>query len=331
MRLSLLVLLIFSSFELFAESKEITSLDFEARIAPYWIESEVEDTNLSAGMSRVTLSSSALENNMSSVILYGYNGTSFSKNLDGEIMDFILPSGKYVFQFYLQGDTEYGEITTDSIQMKNGMNMTIRLNFFLAATYPNSVRKPVIYLYPEEKTEVSVKVIPKGEMTFTYPTYNDGWKCTAEPNGDLLVDGKQYNYLFWESEQDFGKVIVDVSSGFIAAGPDVTEFLDTKLKSIGFTGEERADFVTFWAPLMVHHQELFIHFKVNDECKVFADLEITPTPERITRFYILWSSLPSDFNRSKLKEQELPLIIRKGFTVLEWGGAEIDLTMQNSH
>ena len=35
--------------------------------------------------------------------------------------------------------------------------------------------KPVIYLYPEEETEVSVTLDYDGTLTATWPTYEDGW------------------------------------------------------------------------------------------------------------------------------------------------------------
>ena len=46
-------------------------------------------------------------------------------------------------------------------------------------------RKPVIYLYPEETTEVTVKLDFKGKLTSTYPAYENGWKVTAQPDGTL--------------------------------------------------------------------------------------------------------------------------------------------------
>ena len=56
--------------------------------------------------------------------------------------------------------------------------------------------KPVLYLYPEETAEVSVKLDYQGRLTTTYPAYNDGWVVTAEPDGTLEMDGKEYSYLF---------------------------------------------------------------------------------------------------------------------------------------
>ena len=46
-------------------------------------------------------------------------------------------------------------------------------------------KKPVIYLYPEQEQEVSVRLDYDGELTCTYPEYNDGWTVTAKPDGRL--------------------------------------------------------------------------------------------------------------------------------------------------
>ena len=45
--------------------------------------------------------------------------------------------------------------------------------------------KPVIYLYPEEETTVSVQLDYTGQLTTTYPAYGDGWTVTAHPDGTL--------------------------------------------------------------------------------------------------------------------------------------------------
>lgn len=45
--------------------------------------------------------------------------------------------------------------------------------------------KPVIYLYPEEETQVSVRLDFDGELTSTYPSYEDGWTVDASPDGTL--------------------------------------------------------------------------------------------------------------------------------------------------
>jgi restriction endonuclease S subunit len=59
--------------------------------------------------------------------------------------------------------------------------------------------KPVIYLYPEHTTSVSVSVSPVGGMTFSEPDYGNGWTVTARPDGQLTDDsGARWPYLFWE-------------------------------------------------------------------------------------------------------------------------------------
>lgn len=57
--------------------------------------------------------------------------------------------------------------------------------------------KPVIYLYPEEMTQVDVALDLKGHFTCTYPKYADGWHAIAKPDGTLtnIADGKEYSYL----------------------------------------------------------------------------------------------------------------------------------------
>ena len=56
--------------------------------------------------------------------------------------------------------------------------------------------KPVIYLYPEEETAVTVTLDYDGQLTTTYPAYDGGWSVTAEPDGTLYdQQGREYSYL----------------------------------------------------------------------------------------------------------------------------------------
>lgn len=66
---------------------------------------------------------------------------------------------------------------------------------------PIVAEKPVIYLYPEEETEVRVELeLSGGELTCTYPEYSNGWEVTARPDGTLTdAEGREYNYLYWEA------------------------------------------------------------------------------------------------------------------------------------
>ena len=92
--------------------------------------------------------------------------------------------------------------------------------------------KPVIYLYPEETTEVKVQMDYAGVLTCTYPEYQDGWEVIAEPDGTLrdAITGQEYSYLFWEGASD---VEYDFGKGYVVKGEDTAKFLQEKLAEIG--------------------------------------------------------------------------------------------------
>ena len=108
--------------------------------------------------------------------------------------------------------------------------------------------KPVIYLYPETETRVTVKLDLPGELTCTYPAYDGGWVVTAAPDGTLTDEhGQTYNYLYWEGEvaNEF-----DFSKGFCVAGSDTAAFLEDALDRLGLTRREANEFLVYWLPRM---------------------------------------------------------------------------------
>ena len=95
--------------------------------------------------------------------------------------------------------------------------------------------KPVIYLYPEKTTQVSVKLAPQGGFTKSEPIYvDDGWNVIASRNGSLLnkKDGKVYPYLFWEGR---GGLYAEPEKYWVVAKNDVPAFLNASLARFGFT------------------------------------------------------------------------------------------------
>ena len=96
--------------------------------------------------------------------------------------------------------------------------------------------KPVIYLYPEEETQVTVQLDYAGELTCTYPAYNDGWTVIASPDGTLTDgEGQTYSYLYWEGKDN---VEYDFSQGACVAGEDTAAFLEDALSQLGLTRRE---------------------------------------------------------------------------------------------
>lgn len=188
------------------------------------------------------------------------------------------------------------------------------------------VKKPAIYLYPTAKEKVSVIHNFKGKILNTYPAYNDGWHVVAQPNGKLLntADNKEYNYLFWDGEYHFPTSHYDYSDGFYVKNTETIAFLQEKLSYIGLNNTEINDFIVFWLPLLNKNKTNFIHFRINDNIDNSSVLNISPKPDTEIRVFMEFK--PADFmdETDNIPEQILPKLERKGFTVVEWGGAEME-------
>ncbi len=181
--------------------------------------------------------------------------------------------------------------------------------------------KPVIYLYPEEETEVNVKLDldDKTDLTFSYPEYpgSEGWTVTAKPDSTLIDEnGREYSYLFWEAES---KRNWDMSEGFVVKGSDTVQFLQEKLEYLGLTPREYNEFIVYWMPKMQNNNYNLITFQT-DDYEDMAKLTITPEPDSIQRVFMTFKPLDEYIN---VREQQLKPFERHGFSVIEWGGAEI--------
>lgn len=177
--------------------------------------------------------------------------------------------------------------------------------------------KPVIYLYPEKKAEVTVKLNYAGELTCTYPAYNDGWKVSASPDGTLTdADGQTYNYLYWEG---VNSVVYDFSEGFCVAGSDTAAFLENALNQLGLTRKEANEFIVYWLPLMKGNPYNLIAFQ-SDSYTQAAQLSIEPAPDTLLRVFMAWKPLESAVD---ISTQNLTAPVRTGFTAVEWGGCQV--------
>lgn len=325
MRQTILFILLFIGFHSAAEISD------RAAISYYKVDSVTPYSTLNSGKSEVVVFVLNEEINESEKILYGYDDESLKAVLNAQkSFKFQLDSGEHVFQFYPAKEKKYLEITTDPIPVKAGTTTYLSISFWKIPPEEKEilhVRKPVIYLYPTEKTNVSVAVKSKGDLSFTYPAYKDKWECTASPSGELIIDDSNgnrnaYNYLFWEAEQTIEPTELNESSGMVVTQENLMPFLESSLDKFGFTSKEKMDFITYWAPQMIQHEATEIRFMFNEECNFFADLEIEPKPENLLRFYIIWNPIDL-FYLDENKKIEVPASNRSGFTVLEWGGMEI--------
>ena len=175
--------------------------------------------------------------------------------------------------------------------------------------------KPVIYLYPEEKTDVSVKLDLDGDITCAYPDYRDGWEVTAYPDSTIIdkYDGEEYYCLYWEGK---GAADWDMSKGFAVKREDTADFLRSKLKEIGLTPRESNEFIIYWLPELQKNECNFITFQT-EAYEKNAGLEISPAPDSILRVFMVYEPCSEDFAP---EPQEFEHFERNGFTVVEWGG-----------
>jgi len=309
MRILLFFLLISSS--LFAGDPEW--------IPDYFVHYETDKNPSSKGSRIKIICEFDSDYNPSRELRFGMNGTDETIKLnDKNEVTVIRKPQTTVFQFYY--DSNFQEIETDSIQIKAGQITTISLHF-KAKNDPRPVKKPVIYLYPESDTELSVQLKTKGNLTFSYPDYSKGWKGMAHPDGSIDINGTHYPYLFWESEQRFNTVDQELG-GFVINRKNVVESLEKYLTELGFNDKEKTDFITFWGPQLQQHEEVMIQFVLNDACDEFATLEIEPKPAHLNRVYMIWSTT-NDLKPIFPKQQLLKKLERDGFDVLEWGGIEL--------
>ena len=188
--------------------------------------------------------------------------------------------------------------------------------------------KPVIYLYPEEETQVSVTLELDGKLTTTYPlgerevggekgTSSVSWQVIAQPDGTLTdASGNTYSYLYWEGETD---TRYDLSKGFVVKGEDSADFLREKLSYMGLTPREYNEFIVYWLPRLEANAYNLITFQ-GGAYTDSARLQITPEPDCLLRVFMAFKPLARPID---IPEQELTPFTRTGFTVIEWGGCEV--------
>lgn len=175
--------------------------------------------------------------------------------------------------------------------------------------------KPVIYLYPEKTTEVSVQV--GAHVTKSEPEYGSGWKVTAEPNGMLRDgNGKKWQSLFWDGT-GYGEYPM-IREGRVVSRSNIREALEGDLRALGLNEKERADFLEFWLPHMPNTPYVRLTWLTTSEMNRLAPLAVSPRPETVIRVFLDFAG--QEFSETDLTPQTLSTIPRMGFTLVEWGG-----------
>lgn len=261
-------------------------------------------------------------------IQLSYNG--FQKSIITDIKGIIslkLKPAKYKFQFFY--NENHMEITTDSIQSKAGHKTFVNL-FFSPSKYREVAEKPVIYIYSEDTTKVSLKLKTGDKLSFTYPEYKDGWNVKSTPSGNLIINDKVFPYLFWEGNINLAQNEINSSEGFIVAKENLVPFFESKLNAMGLNQKEQADFITYWCPRMSQYENCYLRFLFNDSINKYAKLDVSPKPESFFRVFMIWTDASKIDLSTCFEEQEIVSIKRSGLTVIEWGGSEINRDIEKN-
>ena len=183
-----------------------------------------------------------------------------------------------------------------------------------------SMDKPIIYLYPTEDTEVSVKLLKDENLTCSYPKYKEEWNVLAQSNGNLkdLATDRQLYSLYYESKSDIQFNIEN--EGFVVKSEDTVTFLEEKLAVLGLTDKEAEEFIIYWLPKLETNKYNYIRFATLDEINENMPLQINPNPDTIIRVLMTFKGLENPIN---VQEQQLETPDRTGFVAVEWGGIDM--------
>lgn len=201
-----------------------------------------------------------------------------------------------------------------------GITLFILLAVVMYEQASGVVDKPIIYLYPEEETKVSVELPKDDRLLVSYPKYEESWEVLAKENGDLvdLETGRNLYSLYYES-----KNVIDFkveNEGFVVKGEDTAKFLEEKLDILGLNEREAEEFIIYWLPKLEENKYNYIRFASEEEIEENMPLEISPKPDTTIRVLMTFKGLDREI---EVEEQKLETLEREGFVAVEWGGTEI--------
>ncbi|KAI0060420.1 hypothetical protein BV25DRAFT_1807319 [Artomyces pyxidatus] len=211
-------------------------------------------------------------------------------------------------------------------------------------------------LYPS--TEPTSGVLPDGTRGQTAT-----WTVSADPDGTLhdKATGSDVAYLFWEAQTnpprplspvssrpgtpaveafDPARAVLTAQDSVLLPISKIPAYLDSALKCLCLHTEARTSFITYWLPSLLKHQHVALRFLAQDAYEAAAPMRIVPTPEVMTRVFMLFRGVEA----AALEGWEAARLRADGdcamwkdvvgvdtaramdtalFRVLEWGGMEV--------
>jgi hypothetical protein len=176
--------------------------------------------------------------------------------------------------------------------------------------------KPVIYLYPDKPTEITVQV--GADVTVSEPTYSSGWKnVVAQPSGQLSYQGQTYSNLFWEGTGHGPYPQDSRSRGVIVPSSQSVTTITSQLQAQGLNQQEITDFLSFWQPKLPTKNFVRLTWLNKPELDRLAPLYVNPVPKNSIRVFLEFEELSAPY---ALSSQSFTKPTRSGYTLVEWGG-----------
>jgi len=266
-----------------------------------------------------------------------------NKSITFKLANNMFPGERFIKKYQINKNTWFGEVRLGFLNnnAKNcekityeikGVNRADNVDLTIGEVIPvklenriykrirekRLLKKPVLYLYPKEKTEITVKLKYYNDIKYSYPKYpENGWVVTADKNGKIYYNDREYYSLFWEM-YNYDDYLFN--EGFLVKKENLINFLENSLKKLGFEDREANEFIIFWLPYLEENELNLIKFETVEYSKN-QPIEITPKPDTLIRVMMIYRSASNkDIN---IKNQELKIVKRRGFVALEWGGMKI--------
>lgn len=240
----------------------------------------------------------------------------FIKNCDKSMGSQPLPTGSTGQQKIIIKDNKEPQ---SNLQLKNFViELEQNINPWLSP-----LCKPAIYLYPPQKTNINVKIAPKGEISLTIPNYQSGgWQVIAYPDGKIISDNKTFEYLYYEAQIPNELIEEKVKQGYVVNYNELSSVLNSLLPKLGLNKKESGEFLDYWLKALPKSNYYFVGIVPKSLLDEVSPLNISPKPDNIIRVVLYFKPLDSRTNLSNLTNwTNLPTLTkRNGFTVIEWGG-----------
>jgi len=172
-------------------------------------------------------------------------------------------------------------------------------------------RKPAVYLYPEEDSQIQVKLDVNGKIIEDIPVYNGGWDVFVTTEG---IIENQYDYLFYEAKL---KEVAIPDEGWIVSYDDLDTWFEVNLDKLGLNEKEKFQFKEYWLEELGESNYYEIKLLSDEFLNENMDLIISPKPDTEIRLNFLFKPLRKQYD---IVNPEIITPVRQGFTVVEWGG-----------